>query len=204
MRMKILVLLSRNRSTIMINPKARGIPDMEVRYNGKENQMELTVSPVIVAEGQKLPGDDATGEIPSSAGTMGIHQFEDHVSDQMLLNVDEKLKENFDSSVPESSSVQPSSMVTPVQLPQFASAKESCPSVVLQIAPLSASFSSLPQASSTAFTQQMPRDHNLPPPFNSAYMENVPLYQAPFPHQPSPFSVPVTSKSWFRLDGLES
>ncbi|XP_009593595.1 uncharacterized protein LOC107816232 [Nicotiana tabacum] len=188
--------------------QSQGIPDMEVRYMkepeptsqlyGKENQMELTVSPVIVAEGQKLPGDDATGEIPSSVGTIGIHQFEDHVSDQMLLNVDEKLKENFDSSVPESSSVQTSSMVTPVQLPQFASAKESCPSIVLQTAPLSASFSSLPQASSTAFTQQMPRDHNLPPPFNSAYMESVPLYQAPFPHQPSPFAVPL-STSWNSL-----
>ncbi|XP_059299846.1 uncharacterized protein LOC132052360 [Lycium ferocissimum] len=187
--------------------KNQDIPDMETKdmketeptsqLYGKENQMELADSPVIVAEVEKLPGDAAGGG-PSSVGTMGINQSEDHVSDQMLLNADEKLKEECDSSILELSSVQTSFMVPPVQFPQFVSAKDSCPSDVLQTTPLSASFPSLPQASSTAFAQQMPRDHYLPPSFNSAYIGSAPPYQAPFPHQPSPFAVPLSS-SWNSL-----
>ncbi|KAJ8560573.1 hypothetical protein K7X08_022433 [Anisodus acutangulus] len=186
--------------------KSQDIPDMEIKdmketeptsqLYGNENQMELADSPVIVAEVEKLPGD-AAGGVPSSLGTMGIHKSEDHVSDQMLLNAGEKLKEESDSSVLELS-VQTSFMVPPVQLPQFVSAKESCPSDVLRTTPLSASFPSVPQASSTAFAQQMPRDHNLPPSFNSVYIESAPPYQAPFPHQPSPFAVPLSS-SWTSL-----
>ncbi|KAJ8563179.1 hypothetical protein K7X08_031631 [Anisodus acutangulus] len=184
--------------------KRQDIPDMEIKdmketeptsqLYGKENQMELADNRVIVAEVENLPGD-AAGGVPSSVGTMGINQSEDHVSDQSLLNADEKLKEECDSSVLELSSVQKSFMVPPVQLPQFVSAKEVCPSDVLQTTALSASFPSLPQASSTAFAQQMPRDHNLPPSFNSAYIESAPPYQAPFPHQPYPFAVPLSS-SW--------
>ncbi|KAM3307930.1 putative protein isoform X2 [Capsicum chacoense] len=188
--------------------KSQDIPDMKepeptTQLYGKENQMGPADSPVIVAEVEKLPGD-AAGGMPSSIGTVGIHQSEDRVSDQMLLNADEKPKEKCDSSVLELSSVQTSFMVPPAQLPQFVSAKESRPSDVLQTVPLSASFPSLPQVSSTAFAQQMPRDHNLPPPppppppFNSAYMGIAPPYQTPFPHQPSPFAVPLSS-SWNSL-----
>lgn len=187
--------------------KSQGIPDMEMKdmkereptsqLYGKENQMGPADSPVIVAEVEKLPGD-AAGGMPSSVGTMEIHHSEDHVSDQMLVNADEKPREKCDSSVLELSSVQTSFMVPPVQLPQFVSAKESRPSDVLQTAPLLASFPTFPQASSTAFAQQMPRDHNLPPPFNSAYIGSAPPYQAPFPHQPSPFAVPLSS-SWNSL-----
>lgn len=187
--------------------KSQDIPDMEIKdmkeaeptsqLYGKENQTRPTNSPVIVAEVEKLPGD-ASGGRSSSVGTMEIHQSEDHVSDQMLPNADEKPKEKCDSSVLELSSVQTSFMVSPIQLPQFVSAKESRPSDVPQTAPLSASFPSFPHASNTAFAQQMPRDHNLPPPFNSAYIGSVPPYQAPFPHQPSPFAVPLGS-SWNSL-----
>lgn len=187
--------------------KRQDIPDMEMKdmkepeptsqLYGKENQMGSADSPVIVAEVEKLTGD-AAGVMPSSVGTMGIHQSEDHVSDQMLLNADEKPNEKCDLSGLELSSVQTSFVVPPVQLPQFVSAKESGPSDVLQTAPLSAAFPSLPQASSTAYAQQMRRDHNLPPPFNSAYIGSAPPYQAPFPHQPSPFAVPLSS-SWNSL-----
>ncbi|KAH0660723.1 hypothetical protein KY290_030496 [Solanum tuberosum] len=187
--------------------KSKDIPDMEMKdmkepeptsdLYGKENQMGPADSPVSVAEVEKLPGD-ATGGMPSSVGCMGIHQSADHVSDQMLLNAEEKPKEKCDSSVLELSSVQTSFMVPPVQLPQFVSAKDSHPSDTLQAAPLSAPFPSFPQASSTAFTQQMPRDHNFPPPFNSAYIGSAPPYQTPFPHQPSPFTVPLSS-SWNSL-----
>ncbi|CAN4100368.1 unnamed protein product [Withania somnifera] len=187
--------------------KSQDIADMEMKdmkeseptsqLYGKENQMGSADSPVIVAEVEKLPGD-AAGGMPSSVGTMGIHQSEDHVSDQMLLNADEKPKEKCYSSDLELSSVQTSFVVPPVQFPQFVSAKESRPSGVLQTAPLSASFHSLPQASSTAFAQQIPRDHNLPPPLISAYVGSAPPYRAPFPHQPSPFAVPLSS-SWNSL-----
>ncbi|CAN4099406.1 unnamed protein product [Withania somnifera] len=181
------------------------IPDMEMKEKkepeptsqlyGKEDQTGSADSPVIVAEVEKLP---AAGGMPSSVGTVGIHLSEDHVSYKMLLNAYEKPKEKCDSSGLELSSVQISFMVPPVPLPRFVSAKESCPSDVLQTEPLSASFPSLPQASGTAFAQQMPRDHNLPPPFNSPYIGSAPPYQALFPHQPSPFAVPLNS-SWNSL-----
>ncbi|XP_010322582.1 zinc finger CCCH domain-containing protein 55-like isoform X2 [Solanum lycopersicum] len=187
--------------------KSKDIPDMEMKdmketepssdLYGKENQMGPADSLVIIAEVEKLPGD-ATGGMPSSVGCMGIHQSEDHVSDQMLLNAEEKPQEKCDSSVLELSSVQTSFMVPPVQLHQYVSANDLHPSDTLQEAPLSAPFPSFPQASSSAFAQQMPRDHNFPPPLNSAYIGSSPAYQTPFPHQPSPFAVPLSS-SWNSL-----